>query len=228
MCIRDRVRTEQRQAAKAQFARDVLEHQESDRKRIANELHDSLEQNLLVIKNHALLTRRHHDEPEKMTKVLENISAISTDSIEEVRRIASNLRPYQIDRLGLSKAIQSMLNQLANATELSIEHEIETTPHNLSPELQINLYRIVQEATNNILKHAQATQTTITLLVSDHAITLRIRDNGTGFNTEKIQRDDGKGFGINGIRERATMLKGTCELKTAPGQGTEWVIRFPR
>jgi signal transduction histidine kinase len=222
------VRSEQRQVAKAQFARDVLEHQESDRKRIANELHDSLEQNLLVIKNHALLTQQRNDHSERITKVLDNISTISTDSIEEVRRIASNLRPYQIDRLGLSKAIQGMLNQIANATNLSIEHEIETTPHDLSPELQINLYRIVQEATNNILKHAQATQTTITLLVSDYAITLRIRDNGKGFNTEETQRDEGKGFGINGIHERAAMLKGTSELKTAPGHGTEWVIRFPR
>jgi len=222
------VRSEQRQVAKAQFARDVLEHQESDRKRIANELHDSLEQNLLVIKNHALLTQQRNDNSERITKVLDNISSISTDSIEEVRRIASNLRPYQIDRLGVSKAIQGMLNQIANATNLSIEHEIETTPHDLSPEVQINLYRIVQEATNNILKHAQATHITITLLVSDYAITLRIRDNGKGFNTEETQRDEGKGFGINGIHERAAMLKGTSELKTAPGHGTEWVIRFPR
>jgi signal transduction histidine kinase len=222
------IRSEQRQAAKAQFARDVLEHQESDRKRIANELHDSLEQNLLGIKNHALLTQRQSDHSERVTKVLDDISSISTASIEEVRRIASNLRPYQIDRLGLSKAIQGMLNQIASATELSIEHEIETTPHDLSAELQINLYRIVQEATNNILKHAQATQTTITLLVSDYAITLRIRDNGTGFNPEVPQRDEGKGFGINGIRKRTAMLKGTCELKTAQGQGTEWGIRFPR
>ena len=222
------VRAEQRQAAKAQFAREVLEHQESDRKRIANELHDSLEQNLLVIKNHALLTQQHQDDSKRMAKVLDNISAISTDSIEEVRNIASNLRPYQIDRLGLSKAIQGMLNQIATASDLSIEHEIETTPHDLSPEMQINLYRIVQEATNNILKHAKATQTTITLLVSDYAITLRIRDNGMGFNTEETYNEDGKGFGINGIHERAAMLNGTCELKTSPGRGTEWVIRFPR
>ena len=120
-----------------------------------------------------------------------------------------------------------MLNQVASASGLSINYEIEATAWNLSPQLQITLYRIVQEATNNILKHSNASQATVTLLVSDVAITLRIKDNGCGFESDTLEKSSGKGFGVSGIQERATMMRGTYELKTAPGDGTEWVIRFP-
>ena len=221
------IQIERRQAAKDKFTRNILEHQEADRKRIASELHDSLEQNLLVIKNRALLTQRKGKNTESTDKALQEISEISSSSIEEVRSIASNLRPYQIDRLGLQKAIQSMLNQVANASGLSINYEIEETSRKLSPQLQITLYRIVQEATNNILKHSNASQATVTLLVSDVAITLRVKDNGSGFEPAEVEKRAGKGFGVSGIQERANMMKGTCDLKTARGAGTEWVIRFP-
>jgi signal transduction histidine kinase/ligand-binding sensor domain-containing protein len=220
-------RDKRRKGEQDRFTRDMLLQQEADRKRIARELHDSLEQNLLVIKNRAALTLSSPANQNSIGTALQEISNISLDSIQEVRSIANNLRPYQIDRLGLDKAIQSMLNQIADASEISIDHEIEPIPKDLTSELQINLYRIIQEAMNNSLKHAQATQVIVTLLVSDHAITLRVKDNGRGFNPESEKAKEEHGFGLNGIRERSSMFNGTCELITAPGNGTEWIFRFP-
>ena len=215
-----------RQAAREQFTRDLLDHQEADRKRIAQELHDSLEQNLLVIKNRANLQRNEATAETREQQALREISDISGESIEEVRAIANNLRPYQIDRLGLSKAIQAMLNQIDRSTALTVQHEIEPVPPNLSAELQINLYRIIQEALNNVLKHAQADQVTVTLIVSEAQLSLRIKDNGVGFDPKPVHQQQRQGFGINGIFERVGMVGGTCELNSAPGNGTTWSIRL--
>ena len=220
-------RDKQRKREQDRFSRDMLLQQEADRKRIARELHDSLEQNLLVIKNRATLTLSSPEKQEKMGTALEEISHISLDSIQEVRSIANNLRPYQIDRLGLDKAIQSMLNQIADASGIVIDYEIEPVPGDLSSELQINLYRIIQEAMNNSLKHSEATHMIVTLLVSDRAVTLRIKDNGCGFDPDSEKSRETHGFGLSGIRERSTMFNGTSELITAPENGTEWIIRFP-
>ncbi len=220
-------RDKRRKTEQERFARDMLSRQEADRKRIARELHDSLEQNLLVIKNRAALTLRTPTGPDAMGTALQEISDISLDSIQEVRSIANNLRPYQIDRLGLTKAIQGMLNQIGDASEIEIEHEIEPIPKNLSAEKQINLFRIIQEAMNNCLKHAEATRVIVTLLITDQMITLRIKDNGRGFDPDLEKTREQHGFGLSGIRERATMFKGSCELISSVGNGTEWVIRFP-
>ncbi len=218
-------RLRRRQETQEQFTRDLLEHQETDRKRIAQELHDSLEQNLLVIKNRANLPQD-ATSPNRERQALQEISDISAESIEEVRAIANNLRPYQIDRLGLSKAIQAMLNQIDGSTDLTVQHEIEPVPDQLSAEQQINLYRIIQEALNNVLKHAQATQVTVTLIVSERHLSLRVKDNGIGFDPKPATQQHRQGFGVNGIIERVSMIGGTCELKSAPGSGTTWTIRF--
>ncbi len=218
-------RLKQKQALKERFTREILKAQESDRMRIARELHDSLEQNLLVVKNRASFTLQSNPSQEKMATALTEISEISSESIHEVRQIANDLRPYQIDRLGLSKAMQSMLNQIASSTDLTIEHEIEPMPEGLSQELKINLYRILQEALNNILKHADANLVTVSLVANERTLSLRIKDNGIGFDFEKEQHNKNQGFGIGGIRERVAILKGACSLKSSPGFGTEWTIR---
>ncbi len=221
-------RDKRRKSQQDQFTRDIIQNQETDRKRIAQELHDSLEQNLLVIKNHAARTLSSSpSQQEKMVTALEEISDISLDSIQEVRSIANNLRPYQIDRLGLSKAIQSMLNKIADSSELNISHEIDPVPKDLSPDLQINLYRIIQEVMNNALKHAQATQIIVTLLASGQMLTLRIKDNGNGFDPDSQQEKQEHGLGLSGIRERSAMFKGSHRLIASQGNGTEWIIRFP-
>ena len=220
-------RDKRRKAEQDRFTHDIIQNQETDRKRIAQELHDSLEQNLLVIKNRAALTLSSPSKRDNMATALEEISDISLDSIQEVRNIANNLRPYQIDRLGLSKAIQSMLNKIADSSEMTISHEIDSIPTGLSPELQINLYRIIQEVLNNAIKHAHATQIIVTLLASDQILTLRIKDNGNGFDPDSTHENQESGLGLSGIRERSTMFKGTHQLIASKGNGTEWIIRFP-
>ena len=215
----------QKQELKDRFTRDVLSAQESDRKRIARELHDSLEQNLLVMKNRAALTLQSQTDADKMAVALTAISEISSQSITEVRQIANDLRPYQIDRLGLTKAMQSLLNQIASSTNIIVEHEIESIPDTVSQELKIHLYRILQEALNNILKHAEASLISVSLVTNEGRLSLRIKDNGNGFDSKKTETNQREGLGLSGIRERVSILSGQCELKSNPGFGTEWSIR---
>ncbi|MDA7866999.1 histidine kinase [Verrucomicrobia bacterium] len=215
------------QAQKLQSARDIIKHQELDRKRIAQELHDSLEQNLLVIKNRAILAMRSDPNNEAIGTALTDISDISSGSISEVRDIANNLRPYQIDRLGIRKAIQGMLNKIDDATPLTVMHEIEPLPASTSFEFEINIYRIIQEALNNILKHANAGQVIVTLIGSEGRLSLRIKDDGVGFTPDRSTERESDSLGLRGIRERSSMFHGVCELITSPGAGTEWIIRFP-
>ena len=216
---------QRRQAAKEQFARELIDHQEADRKRIARELHDGLEQNLLIIKNQTAQIEA--EESSVASKQLRSISDLSSEAIAEVRQIANNLRPYQIDRLGLTKAIRSMLDQLNEATDLTIEHEIEPVPPSIPSEFQINLYRILQEALNNTIKHAEATHVSVTLVVTERQISLRIKDNGQGFDPKLLEENVQHSFGISGIIERASIHGGHCELKSSPGFGTDWRVRLP-
>ena len=217
-----------RRTAKEQFARDVIEHQEGDRRRVARELHDSLEQNLLVMKNRAMMTLLSSESPNSATEALREISEISSASISEVRAIAHNLRPYQIDRLGLTKAIESMFRQLSEASGLEIQHQVDPLDDRLDPELQINLYRMIQEGMNNILKHAGANRATVIVLLSERELKVRIEDNGKGFDSSQLQRSRAqRTFGLNGIHERVELFRGECTVSSRPGQGCKWWIRIP-
>ncbi len=221
-------RQSQRLAARNRFTKDVIDNQEADRRRIARELHDSLEQNLLVIKNQAVLSSRSQGIDSKLKGQLEEISEISSGSIEEVRLIANNLRPYQIDRLGLTKAIESMLNQVSESSGLEIQRLIDKVPDTVSSDLQMNIYRIIQEVLNNTLKHAKASKALLTLVIGEKDLSLQIKDNGIGFKVgddKDLKRIEG--YGLRGIEERVDLFGGRCELRSSPGSGTEWDIKIP-
>jgi signal transduction histidine kinase len=221
-------RQKQRIEIRNRFTKDVIENQEADRRRIARELHDSLEQNLLVIKNQAMLSAQDQRMHPDLKSRLDDISEISSSSIEEVQLIANNLRPYQIDRLGLAKAIESMLNKVSEVSGLEIERLVDDLPSTISPDLQMNIYRIIQEVLNNTVKHANATKMVLTLILAKNSLSLQIKDNGKGFQTEGV-REGGSinGHGLRGIEERVDLFGGTCVLQSSIGGGTEWKIRIP-
>ena len=221
-------RQAQRLEARKRFTKDVIDNQETDRRRIARELHDSLEQNLLVIKNQAILSSQKQGVDSDLRSKLEDISEISSSSIEEVRLIANNLRPYQIDRLGLSKAIDGMLNKVCDSSGLEIERLIDDIPKSVSSDLQMNVYRIIQEILNNTLKHAEASKVILTLIIGENTLSLQVKDDGKGFKVEGVNdllRIEG--HGLRGIEERVSLFNGRCELHSSIGSGTEWDIRIP-
>jgi signal transduction histidine kinase len=193
----------------------LIASQEAERKRIAAELHDNLGQHLVVIKNLALmfLQQRADGDP----RPIEDISATASQAISEVREISQNLRPYQLDRIGLTKAIEALLKKAESASGIRFVADIEDLREALPKESEINFYRIVQECVNNILKHSQATEATVTIRRLGNRLRMTIRDNGKGFTPGAV--GDAHGFGLQGIAERAQLLGGQAGVHSSPGHG---------
>lgn len=209
-------------AAQEFFSKQLLESQEQERQRIAVELHDSLGQDLLIIKNWALLGLNANGDETKIKNQLSEISATASQAIEEVREIAYNLRPYQIDELGLTKAIESMMERVSESSTIHFFSDIDTLDGFFSKEHEINFYRIVQECINNIIKHSGANRASVSIKREEGKIQLIIKDNGSGFNLEKVStRSNGnRGFGLTGIQERTRILGGKIVINSVPMQGT--------
>ena len=213
------------------FSQQLIASQENERKRIAAELHDSIGQRLVVIKNLALFVLR----PQRAsgngseTQTIQEISEEAALAIEETRQISYNLRPFQLDRLGLKKAIEAMIRSVSTASEIKFTSEIDDVDAVFAEELRINFYRIVQESLGNIMKHAQATKVNVTVIKTDQALILTITDNGRGFTPgETASPQPGKGgFGLTGMRERARLLGGQFKIQSAPSRGTTMSVEIP-
>jgi signal transduction histidine kinase len=211
----------------------LIESQEAERKRIAAELHDSLSQSLVIIKNRAMMALQAPVNIERATAQLEEIAESSVAAIDEVKEIAYALRPFHLDRLGLTKAIAALAEKMTEAQ--GIEATIDLIPLDglWPPEVNINVYRIVQESLNNIVKHAQATSCSVTARRAGRAIELLIADNGRGFspsepanNSQTAPHHPKGGFGLLGMAERVRLLGGQWLIQSMPGAGTTVTIRL--
>ncbi|MEW6207002.1 MAG: two-component regulator propeller domain-containing protein, partial [Acidobacteriota bacterium] len=208
--------------AQEAFSRQLIESQERERKRIAAELHDSLGQSLAIIKNRAALSLSQRENTERALEQLEEISAAASHVLDEVKEIVYNLRPYQLDRLGLTKAIQLMLKKVFASNGIRCHFEIDRIDHLFSKEEEINVYRIVQESVNNIVRHAEATEARVIIKRYERQVEIAVEDNGKGFVTETASR----GFGLTGMAERARMLGGSSSIDSALDKGTRIKFRF--
>ena len=203
------------------FARRLLESQEAERKRIASELHDGIGQTLVVIRNRAMLGLQ--DGP---VSQLEEISVAAGDVIDEVRRVAYGLRPNQLDRLGLTGALQALVDQTAKSSGLHIRAEITDIDGLVAKADEINVYRIVQEALSNVVRHARASSGRVAVGVRGSEIEIRIEDDGEGFLSRAAA--DSRGLGLTGIAERARILGGRATVRSTLGQGTSVNVYVPR
>jgi signal transduction histidine kinase len=210
------------------FSRELIASQERERKRIAAELHDSLGQHLVVIKNLALLSLDKESRDQTNQPRLEEICDEAAQALSEVREISYNLRPYQLDRIGLTKAIEAVVKKAADATTIAFRMDIDSIDSTLNADSEINFYRIVQECLNNIVKHSEATAANVTIRCSATQLLLSVQDNGKGFTSEGMNRRDGMqgGFGLVGIAERAQLLGGKMSSRSAPGQGTTITVEI--
>jgi ligand-binding sensor domain-containing protein/signal transduction histidine kinase len=215
-------RLEQSRIAQEEFSRRLIASQEQERQRIAAELHDSLGQNLLIIKNRALLGLTAGVAETAPVEQLHEISSTATQAIEEVRQIARNLRPYKLDRLGLTKALESIIAQAADSSEINFSARVDSVDGLFSREAEINLYRIVQESVNNVLKHSQATNVQLLVEREERNVRFEINDDGAGFDFEalKAENADQRGIGLDGIAERARIIGGKHSIRSTPGKGT--------
>lgn len=221
----------QARAAQHAFSQQLIASQESERKRIAGELHDSLGQRLVVINNLALFSLRGKDMSAKSDEQKQTIEEISSEAllaIEETRAISYNLRPFQLDRLGLVKAIEGLMRTVSKASGIHFTSEIVDINDSFPEDLRINFYRIVQEALNNIMKHAQATEVNVRVVREKERVILTIRDNGRGFTPGTRSSNAGPGgFGLTGMAERASLLGGTLKMRLDSGSGTTMTVEIP-
>jgi PAS domain S-box-containing protein len=228
---RDVTLEKQQQENVQSYIRQITRVQEEERKRIARDLHDEVSPEILILiqKLDKLATAK----STRAASLKENIAGLrrqAVDALQSLRRCAQGLRPRIIDDLGLEAALGWLADELEK--DLGIDARVEVTGVDgaLSPEMQIVLFRIAQEATNNIRKHAGATRVTIRVEGGADFITMSVADDGRGFEVPpraEAMVGDGR-LGLMGMYERARLLNGKLEIKSSPGTGTEVVVRLPR
>ena len=206
------------------FTRQLIDSMEAERKRIATELHDSIGQDLLIIKNRALLALNDLKNKKNVREQLEEISQAASQAIQGIREITNNLRPYQIDRLGLKKSLESIIMNAARTTTISFTSDIDPIDNLIPKEIEIHVYRIIQECVNNIIKHAHATAGKVTIKRWYNRLNIDVEDNGTGFDVSFQRTQNERGIGLQGIIERARFIGGTMRVESSPGKGTRVLI----
>lgn len=213
--------------AQQELSNRFIEFQEHERKRIASELHDSLGQNLLILKN--ALNQFVGNTKNLSAEELHDISELAQESIDEVREISYDLHPHTLDRLGLRKAIQSCVKKFMQVSPIKFNYEADEIDKLFSPIEEIHIFRIIQEALNNVVKHSGATECIVNVKQMGNTLKIEISDNGKGFNTDYVLAS-GKtkeGFGISNIIERVRLLQGEVKINSSVNKGTNIFIQIP-
>ncbi len=200
----------------------TVELQEEERKRLSRELHDEIGQALSSILIH-LKALQETTDFETINDRLNDLRFLTARTIEELRRLAMDLRPAALDNLGIIPALNWYIQQCVERTSLDIQFFGPEKLERLSPETELVLYRVAQEGLTNAIRHGRAQQIVVSLERNQKNVRLTITDNGTGFNSTGIDR----GLGLVGIRERVELLHGALHLNTSPGAGTRLWIEIP-
>ena len=201
-----------------------VELQEEERKRLARELHDEIGQALTSILIQ-LKTLQEEDKIDVISGHLKDLRFLTAQTIEELRRLAMDLRPSALDSLGIVPALRWYVKQSGERTGLDIQFLGPEKYERFSPEIELTLYRVAQEGLNNAIRHGRA-QKIVVFLERDlnlDTIRLSISDNGTGFNPSTLDR----GLGLVGIHERVELLNGNFNIETTPGAGTLLWVEIP-
>jgi signal transduction histidine kinase len=204
----------------------VLGAQEAERARISRELHDGVNQSLMtLILRLGSVDRVLNDEAARTELV--QARDLATQILGDVRRIARDLRPAVLDELGLGPALEALCSTFTEQHGIHAEaYHLDVNCPCRSVMIDLALYRIVQEALNNVARHSGATQVGVVLACRNAVVTVQVEDNGIGFDTRKLRSEHG-GLGIIGMRERAALLGGTVSVESRPGHGTTVYVGIP-
>jgi len=218
-------------ALRAELLHRTVIAQESERQRIARELHDGTGQTLTALGmglrgiSEMILTNRNR--AIEQTKQLEKLA---TDGVEELQRMVSGLHPPQLDDLGLLAALRWYASDTSNRFGITINVSSNGTKPILSSDVRAVVFRIAQEAITNVIRHANATKIDVQLDYSVDSIYLRVEDDGQGFNTDVVlKKKPGRpaAWGLMGMVERASLVGGTCNIFSHPGKGTLIEVNVP-
>ena len=200
--------------------RRALDAQERERTRIARELHDEIGQQLTALLLRLTSARRLAG-PD-LEPILAEAHGLARGSLDDVRRVARELRPEALDDLGLPSALAALSERLARQAGLRVEHQLQPVLPPLSAEEELVVYRVAQEALTNVLRHAGCDRADMTLRVADDALVLDVRDQGQGFDPAAVTAN-----GLVGMRERALLVGARLEVRSRPGHGTLVRLALP-
>ena len=209
-----------------QMSSQVLTAQEAERKRIARELHDDTAQALTSILIRLRLLER-SSEDEDIRRNVEELRELTGGALDAVRRMAVDLRPAELDHLGLVPALRAYAEKFSQARPIDARVRVEGLKRRLPAAMELVLYRVAQEALTNIAKHSGARSAEVVLARKRGVVTLTVRDNGKGFYPENVSTADGSGLGLFGMRERLALVRGIVEVESSPGGGTTITARIP-
>ncbi|WP_147676034.1 sensor histidine kinase [Algibacter pacificus] len=195
-----------KQKIQKEFSRNLLLGQEAERTRIARELHDGVGQQLSLIKTKA------------QNIAHTQLTHLTDDVLEEVRSISRGLYPPLLNELGLTSSLNQLIYDLDNDTDIFFTVEIDNIDNHLNKNDHVHLYRFMQESLNNIIKHAEANSVNISIKENENLIFIQIRDNGKGFDLNKIKIS--KSLGLKTLSERILILKGNFLIESKPSEGT--------
>jgi two-component system sensor histidine kinase UhpB len=206
--------------------------QEDERRRLARELHDDTIQALIALKQRVQLTQlglSNDKRSEQEAAALQEIASLTEQTIENLRRLTRALRPIYLEDLGLVTALEMLARETGQAMDIPVEFQKQGVEIRLDPSIELALYRIAQEALNNIARHAGAKKASLYVQFSPGAVTMEIHDNGKGFEVPKSQAEYAPSghFGLLGLYERAELIGAALEIRSTPGQGSHLSIRLP-
>ena len=210
--------------------RSEAEAIDAERRRIAHEIHDGVAQSLAGLRfKSALWSHRAAAAPPGMRDALDELLAVLTEAITDLRRAIFALRPLHLELLGFFPALAQLVGDFGDQNQLVAMLEVSGPQHALPAAYELSLFRIIQEGLNNIGQHAGASRVLVRLVTqTDSSVAVSVRDNGRGFDPSQLGPVDRDGhFGLRQMRERIVELGGTLDIRSAPGQGTELVITLP-
>lgn len=217
------------EAELSQVLRRTVIEQENERQRIARELHDSLGQFLTVMQLDLEDIARHADSSERVSSNVARLKEITASVGQEINRLAWEIRPTSLDDLGLQSAMQQFLEQLRERTNLSIDLHLALKGRRFGSSTEATLYRILQEAITNVIKHASATRVSVILEANETEVRLIVEDDGRGFDPEEMSSRSisSMRLGLLGVRERLSLVNGSLEVESQYGKGTTLIITVP-
>ncbi len=211
------------------LSEQVLAAQEDERKRIARELHDETAQSLTTLLIRLKMLERAKSESELQGQIQE-LRLLTVETLEAVRKLAVELRPATLDDLGLVAALDAYAESYGSRIPLEVHFSAESLDddsYRLPPQVELVLYRVVQEALTNVAKHADASTVEVQLARSGDEVLATIDDDGIGFDVVEVMRSRERGLGLFGMQERLALVHGQLSIESQPGTGTHILARVP-
>lgn len=223
----DRIkRLQRRNELQQNFSRQLIQREEAERQRVAQQVHDVLGHELLLLKNIAAQGAQKTDPGSPARDQFERMSSQASRALDETREISHRLRPVELDRLGLNHALEALLDSTSATTGLRVFKDLDDLGALLPVELQLHLYRLVQEGLSNVLKHARASTVTLELKREGDQLRLQLGDDGVGFDPALVA-ERRAGLGLTGLEERVKLMGGQFQISSSPGAGTRLQVTIP-